>query len=263
MNRVAAPVIPSERLAALNAGRAEAATLAECLSVDQAVLIRAVAPGLPESVASALQAAAGAGITRRMVLASEALAACLDERRLRALATHPSDTVRGWAALAAGRAAAPDLPERLARMRRFADDPHFGVREWAWFAVRPHIAAEIAKAIEVLAGWTGEASANLRRFAAESTRPRGVWAAHIPQLKRDPAPGLAILEPLRADPARYVQDSVANWINDAAKTRPDWALGTCKRWRTDSKSEATLRICRRALRSVEGSRPGGEPRQQG
>lgn len=35
-------------------------------------------------------------------------------------------------------------------------------------------------------------------------------------LRRDPAPRLARLVPVRRDAAKYVQDSVGNWLNDMA-----------------------------------------------
>lgn len=242
--------ITPDVLDGLNAGRIASATLAECLAVDHAALMRAVLPDLPPEAPSRLAAFAAAGITRRMAAAARILIDHLGEVGVERLATHPSDTVRGWAAFMVGGLPEFTLSERLGRIAAFADDAHFGVREWAWMAVRPQIAAEIDVAMRVLEPWTASPSANRRRFAIEATRPRGVWAAHISALKRAPDLGLPLLEPLRADPAAYVQDSVANWINDVAKDQPDWARRLCARWCEDSPVPATARICKRALRSL-------------
>lgn len=243
--------ISAATLAELNAGRIACATLAECLAVDHAALMRALITNLPAEASTSLDTLASLGITRRMAAAASLLLAHVEAGALQELTAHPSDTVRGWAAFAVSALPDIDLAERLAQMRVFADDVHFGVREWAWLAVRAHVAADIAEAIGVLEPWTAEASANLRRFAVEVTRPRGVWAAHIGSLKRDPDIGLPLLEPLKADPAVYVQDSVANWINDASKSRPDWARALCARWRVEDASPYTRRICERAMRSLE------------
>ena len=209
--------IDAARLAELNAGRIEAAALAECLAVDFGVLMPSVFPELSEDIVNRMQAA----------------------------------TVRGWGCFLVGARDDLDVAARLALIRPLADDPHFGVREWAWMAVRPHLVVELDASIALLAGWTGDASERVRRFASEALRPRGVWAGHIAALKRQPEKGLPILEPLRADPAVYVQDSVANWLNDAAKDQPDWVREVCGRWQAERPEDSnTQRIVRRALRSL-------------
>lgn len=95
------------------------------------------------------------------------------------LAGHRSDSVRCWAAYMIGLDERLCLEDKLAGIRPFAADFHFGVREIAWMAVRESIAHELQEAISLLCKWVHDADANIRRFAIESTRPRGVWAKHI------------------------------------------------------------------------------------
>ncbi|MBC7906246.1 MAG: DNA alkylation repair protein [Rhodospirillaceae bacterium] len=214
-------------LAELNAGTAETLTLPECLAVNMAVLMGAACPELD---AAPLVAAADLGITRRMAAAAQLALDGLGGEAVVRLAAHPSDTVRGWAAYAVGLLPHLSLAERLVMIRPLADDPHFGVREWAWLGIRPLVVAEPALALHLLTPWTTEPSPYLRRFASEATRPRGVWCGQIAALRADPSPGLAVLEALKADRERYVQNSVANWLNDAAKDHPDWVRAVCARW---------------------------------
>lgn len=242
--------IPARVRAELDAGTRAAADLAEILAVDFLALMRSAVPQVARAATRSLEDVAGAGITARMAVAGDILRDAVDDDGLRALARHPSDTVRGWVAYALGQKRDVPLELRLARMRPFADDGHFGVREWAWLAVRPEVADDPLEAIRVLTSWTGEAAANLRRFAVEATRPRGVWSRHIPALKDRPECGLPLIEPLRSDVSRYVQDSVSNWLNDAAKSRPSWVQALCRSWSKASLSSETLRICRRAVRSL-------------
>ena len=145
------------------------------------------------------------------------------------------------------------LHDRLNAIKRFADDPHFGVREWAWLAIRPHLAAELDAAIGQLSAWSTHQSERIRRFACEATRPRGVWSAHIAELKTMPQRAIPVLEPLRADPSAYVRDSVGNWLNDASKDQPDWVMALCRRWSEESPTRETAHICRRALRSIRSA----------
>lgn len=241
--------VPPDVRARLNAGVEEARTLAEILVVDFGQLLRAVAPEAPEDAARTLSTA-GLGVLARMALAAQTLHGLWGKDAFDRLVDHPSDTVRGWAAFVLAREERPGLARRYDRVRPLADDPNPGVREWAWIALRPRVAADLEGAIAAGLRWTSHTSPNLRRYAVEITRPRGVWCAHLGQLKADPSPGLPLLEPLRADGTKYVQDSVANWLNDAAKSRPDWVRALCARWERESKTPATQRIIRRALRSL-------------
>jgi len=236
-------------LSDLNAGTRESATLVEALAVDFALLMAAAVPDVPPDVHARL-IVGKPSITERMRIAGELLLEHVGLDGLDPVLIHESDTVRGWAAYVIGLAPGLSLSERFSLVRPLAKDSHFGVREWAWMPLRPHIAADVKRALRLLEPWVHEESAYLRRFAVEATRPRGVWTEHITELKENPRLGLPLLKPLRADPERYVQDSVSNWLNDAAKSQPDWVRDLVEGWADGSDDRNTLRICRRALRSL-------------
>ncbi|WP_294996921.1 DNA alkylation repair protein [uncultured Stenotrophomonas sp.] len=241
--------IAASRLQALNNGSVAATHLAECLAVDFAALLQAVAPALGPDTLQRMRTAAGKGITQRMALAATLLReagqgdpACWQD--------HASDTVRGWACYLIGSEAGATLAAKLQAMRPLADDAHFGVREWAWLALRADIVATPMQALGHLQAWTQEASPYLRRFACEALRPRGVWATHIALFKQHPQLAVPLLAALANDPERYVQDSVGNWLNDAGKTQPRWLRAFCAAWQREHDSTANACIRKRALRSL-------------
>jgi 3-methyladenine DNA glycosylase AlkC len=243
--------IPADVLRALSRGDMQTATLAEGLALDQAELLRTVFPDLPTQALEAAVAACAQGILKRMAGIGAVLWQALGEDGIARCQAHGADTVRGWACFMIGARPGLDVPARLAAIRPLADDAHFGVREWAWMAVRPHLAQALDVAIVGLTDWTVEPSERLRRFASEALRPRGVWCAHIAALKREPQRALPILLPLRADSSAYVQDSVANWLNDAAKDQPEWVRALCTDWLRHPHADATRRICQRAQRNLQ------------
>jgi len=242
-------VSPARR-AQLNAG-APTTALTEILTIDFAALMQCAVPQAGSAAFAVLRAQAADGITKRMALAGSLLSERLGLTGAGQLYSHESDIVRGWACYLIAALPGLTLKERLQHIQPLADDAHFGVREWAWLALRPALVAALHDAIELLIPWTVESSERLRRFASEALRPRGVWCSHIAALKTDPALGLPLLTPLRADPSVYVQDSVANWLNDASKDQPDWVRALCRNWlHSDPPPAATQRICKRALRTV-------------
>ncbi len=240
--------IPADILTQLSTGLIQTATLSEWLAVNHKTLIATLAPDISDDLLAPL--ASGNSIMARNRHAGTALLSLFGPDAADRFKSHPSDTVRGWACFALAGIPGKTTAQRIKAFTHFADDPHFGVREVAWIALRPHLAKDLDKAIPILAKWALSDNENIRRFASEITRPRGVWCEHIGPLKQDPGLALPILEPLRADPARYVQNSVANWINDASKTQPAWARQLTSRWSRESRTPATAYIVKRALRSL-------------
>jgi 3-methyladenine DNA glycosylase AlkC len=252
-------LIPQEVLDALNAGRIATVNLNEFLALDLPLLTRNVAAQIglapeAERLQDTLAMLPAFAPIKRHLHVARALYDLAEPRADRdavahALATHPSDVARCWAAQWIAFTAMP-LQAKLDAVFRFAADPHFGVREMAWMAVRDEIAGDIDAAVRLLQPWVMHPDANVRRFASEATRPRGVWCAQIETLKSQPWRGLPLLDPLRADASRYVQNSVANWLNDAAKTQPEWVREVCGRWSRGRVPAQTLYIVRRAQRSL-------------
>ena len=239
--RTVATVDP-DILVQLEAGMIETANLTEELAINMAHLLRTVAPQVPLDALDL-----SLGVVQRMAQAGGLLRTHVGSDAMPALAKHPSDTVRGWAAFAVGQEGDRPPLERVDAIRPFAADPHFGVREWAWMAVRAIIVDDPIGVIARLTPWTQDSDPNIRRFASEATRPRGVWAASIGLLRKEPQHALPILEALRHDSERYVEDSVANWLNDAAKDQPEWVARLLDTWAKDG---VAARLITRAGRSL-------------
>ena len=252
--------ISPEVLQGLNEGWLTSVNLTEWLAVDMATLLRAVLSemsldDLVDELGPIADSVVEQGVMQRVEHIGRALYAVCREREdgpelLQTLATHPADVVRNWATFALVAAPSRSLADRLMIVRPFAADTHFGVRECAWMAVRPALMVELATGLALLQPWVVDVDPNVRRFAIEGTRPRGVWCPHITTLKEQPELGLPLLEPVRADPERYVQLSVANWLNDASKSAPDWVRAVCERWQDESPVKETKWITNHALRTL-------------
>lgn len=222
-------LVTEEIIRRLESGDEESANHIEQMAIDMPTLLRAVLPGL----GARADVAGHGGFLTRMRSAAELAYSELGDDLISVAGGWKSDTARGWAAFAVALKAEATTADRVALLLPFADDPHFAVREWAWLSLRPTVVSEPADTIAALAPLTGHSSFRLRRFVSEATRPRGVWSAHVPLLKREPWHAAGLLEDLAHDDERYVQNSVGNWVNDAAKTASSWAASTCTRWRAE------------------------------
>ncbi len=76
--------------------------------------------------------------------------------------------------------------------------------------------------------WSTDRNYHVRRLVSEATRPRLPWSG---RLTTDIHRPLELLTTLHADPTRYVTRSVANHLNDIAKTDPSVVIKTLMQWR--------------------------------
>lgn len=237
----------------------ESVNLMEWLRTDMSTLAVSVAKDAP-ALASALTEAAekmrGLGVTGRLKIAGKSLAPVVQGNvaLLEQLARHRSDIVRQWACYAVNDPGVQKpVARRLDETLRFADDSNMSVRETAWMAFRPHLPAQPEQMIRLLLPLVSSPSENIRRFAIEVTRPRSVWGAHLPVFKRDPGLAAELLDEVMTDSSRYVRLAVGNWLNDAAKTRPDWVEAYCARWNMCDHKH-TRHITKRGSRTISAMR---------
>lgn len=254
--------IPSEVVNLLNTGEIESVNLTEWLAVNHIILLQNVLPevGLQnytEEISNAVNNLKEKKIMKVIPAIVGKLLEILSEKNNKArsthfisLATHKSDSVRCWTAYIIGLNHNLSIAEKLEQIKPFAADKHFGVREIAWMAVRESIIQKLTESIAILEKWTIEDDENIRRFAIESTRPRGVWCKHITQLKQNLDLALPLLEHVKSDPKKYVQDSVGNWLNDASKSNPQWVTVICEEWLKTSDTKETKRIVAKAKRTI-------------
>ena len=256
--------IPKDILEELNRGKIETVNLPEWAAVDRKILLENVLnqcdrkqylqpvlekiEQIKKQTVNTITQAIGAGLYEQINIHT-------DSKFLLAVSTHSSDLVRTWAAYIVGENNTLNIEQMLQQVQMFAADRHFGVREEAWCAVRNSIIKNLHESIVILSEWAKDKDENIRRFASEATRPRGVWCEQIKELKQNPELGLPILEPLKSDVSNYVQNSVGNWLNDASKSQPDFVKELCMRWEKESDTKETKYIIKRALRTIDRVKP--------
>jgi len=253
--------IPNEVLMLLNEGKIESVNLTEWQTVHHMTLLKNVLPSLgleeklefvlsemeQQKVETGMKAIRLIGSLLDTILKDES--ATNKENIIKKCAHHVSDSVRCWAAFM-NKNNDHTLEEKLLYINPFAADHHFGVREIAWMSIREDLSANIENSVDLLFEWAKSEDENIRRFSLESIRPRGVWTKHIEILKEKPHIALPILNLLKSDSSKYVQDSVGNWLNDASKTQPDFVITLCEKWSKESDTKATSKIIKKAQRTI-------------
>ncbi|GGE95646.1 3-methyladenine DNA glycosylase AlkC [Chishuiella changwenlii] len=251
--------IPTTILEQLNNGEIETVNLVEWLAVDQQLLLKNLLKQhnrsnylkpilsrinqLKKQTVNTINEAIGLEIF-------ELTNAHNDKEFLNILSQHKADLIRCWATYTIGKNEQLNITDTLIQLQPFAADHHFGVREISWMVTREKIIHNLEESIKILTDWATNEDENIRRFATESTRPRGVWCEHIEELKQQPVFALPILESLKSDTSKYVQDSVGNWLNDASKTQPEFVKNLCLRWENESNTKETKYIIKKALRTL-------------
>ncbi len=98
------------------------------------------------------------------------------------------------------------------------------------FAVRPFLAADLARCLELFRKRLDHPSHHVRRWISEGTRTRLPWAKAVPELRRAVRERLELLEYLKDDPSLYVRRSVANHLQDILKDDLELGLEVVERW---------------------------------
>ena len=245
--------IPQSVLEVLNQGLLPTVNLVEWLAIDQKQVLQSVLPlAYHAPLLKAIEQSKNqSALTLIKLIGAELAQMEQSEELFTFLKQHKADIPRCWAAIMVGQTPS-SLDLMLQNIAPFAADEHFGVREIAWLSVRPSILEHPQQAFQILLPWTLSEDPYIRRFTSEATRPKGVWCKQFEWIQKKPTTALPLLDNLQADPSKYVQDSVANWLNDLSKTNPAFVQDVCKQWKENNpKSKATTYIIRRALRSLK------------
>lgn len=116
-------------------------------------------------------------------------------------------------------------------------------------AMRAFIRQFPQETIRELSLWAEDSNYHVRRLVSESTRPLLPWSGRI-DLSIDAT--LPFLDRLHSDRTRYVTRSVANHLNDVAKTDPELVVRTLANWHKQARQDRDELqwITRHALRTL-------------
>ncbi|TFF87234.1 MAG: hypothetical protein EU550_03620 [Promethearchaeota archaeon] len=116
----------------------------------------------------------------------------------------------------------------ISKIKSWANNGHWEIRENAQYPMLAGLKKFRNDALEILDKWAESGNKNIRRFVAESLRPKTMvkWL-------RDPKENdqvLSILTKLRFDDSIYVRKAVGNNLKDLSKYMPEKILNLIDEW---------------------------------
>lgn len=189
-------------------------------------------------------------------LKSRALVDCLHPREDMELGEMKIDEngVAGWAVAAMARVIPRhglDRPEEsleaLKEMtKRFSSE----------FSVRPFFRDHQELSLKTAMRWAEDENVHVRRLASEGSRPLLPWGIKLHSFVEDPGPLLPLLNKIKDDPEEYVRRSVANNLNDIAKSHPDRVADIATEWLKEP-TKSRQRLVKHACRTlIKNAHPG-------
>ncbi|MCW7494292.1 DNA alkylation repair protein [Leptospira sp. 2 VSF19] len=98
----------------------------------------------------------------------------------------------------------------------------------AEFAIRFFYKQHFDKTLKQMYKWSKHKEPMVRRLASEGSRPMLPWGIGIPEIKKNPAIHMPIIETLWDDKDEIVRRSAANHLNDISKLNSDLVLEFCR-----------------------------------
>jgi 3-methyladenine DNA glycosylase AlkC len=97
------------------------------------------------------------------------------------------------------------------------------------FSIRAFLNTHEGAVLDRMQDWAVHPNYHVRRLVSEGTRPKLPWGKGV-GLTHDQT--LPLLDTLHNDPTRYVVRSVANHLNDIAKSKPDIVIDRLQEWQS-------------------------------
>lgn len=123
------------------------------------------------------------------------------------------------------------------------------------FAIRPLIEKYPVQALAIIESWSRDENVHVRRLASEGLRLRLPWAKKMNVVLDHFDEYVRILSNLKDDPAKFVQKSVGNNLNDLYKDHPEKVMQIISLWQQDNPGKATQWIIKHGLRSQKKDTP--------